>query len=114
MANQFTVTFEFTPSYYQKINNYIYPQIIRQVLSESGEELLQYIKEETPVRTGRLRDGHMLEKKGNWINITNEAYYWKYVVWMGNDYISRGLLQFINSKIVEENTIKTMQQAGIL
>ena len=114
MANQFTVTTEFMPSYYQKINNYIYPQIINQVLEESGEELLVYIKDESPVRTGRLRDGHMLQKGNNWINITNEAYYWKYVIWRGNDYLNRGLLQFINDRIIEEKTTEKLAQAGII
>lgn len=111
---EFNITVEFTPSFYTKINNYIYPQIINKVLEESGEELLEYIKEEAPVRTGRLRDGHSIQKKYGYINITNEAYYWKYVVMRGNDYISRGLLQFINRQIIEEKTQQQMAQAGLL
>ena len=114
MANQFRVTFEFMPSYYQKINNYIYPRIINEVLEEAGEELLNYIKEEAPVRTGALRDGHQLQKKYGWINITNDVYYWKYVIWRGNDYLDRGLLQFINDKIIEEKTYETLAMEGII
>lgn len=113
MAN-WTVTAEFTPAYYNKINDYIYPQIINQILEESGTELLEYIKDEAPVRTGRLRDGHELQKGHGWINITNEAYYWKYVIWLGNDYLSRGLLNFINAQIVSEKTSETLAMAGLL
>lgn len=108
------ITIELEPSYYTKINNYIYPQIINQVLEESGEHLIDYIKDEAPVRTGRLRDGHELNKGYGWINITNEAYYWKYVVWRGNDYINRGLLQFINNQIIEQKTTEKLYQEGIL
>lgn len=113
MAN-WTVTVELQPSYYTKINNYIYPQIINEVLRESGEELLEYIKDEAPVRTGRLRDGHELNKGNGWINITNEAYYWKYVVWRGNDYLDRGLIQFINNRIIEEKTNEKLYQNDII
>ncbi len=113
MAN-INITIELLPSYYTKINNYIYPQIINQVIEESGEELIEFIKDEAPVRTGRLRDGHTIRKKGNWINITNEAYYWKYVVWRGNDYINRGLLQFINDKIIEEKFSEKLREEGIV
>ena len=113
MAN-FNITIELEPSYYTKINNYIYPQIINSVLEESGEELLDFIKDEAPVRTGRLRDGHELQKGNGWINITNEAYYWKYVVWRGNDYINRGLLQFINAQIIEEKTNEKLTEEGII
>ena len=114
MANQFTVTFELMPSYYTKINNYIYPQIINRVLEESGEDLLEFIKEESPVRTGRLRDGHGIQKGHLWINITNDVYYWKYVVWRGNDYLNRGLLNFINAKIVEDKTNEILREEGII
>lgn len=114
MANQFTVTAEFTPSYYTKINNYIYPEIIDRVLKDSGEELLEYIKDESPVRTGRLREGHSIREGYMWINITNEAYYWKYVVWRGNDYLNRGLLQFINNSIIEETLSEKMMEEGII
>ena len=114
MANHISVTVELMPSYYTKINNYIYPQIIDQVLTESGEELLEYIKDEAPVRTGRLRDGHGIKKGYGWINITNDVYYWKYVVWRGNDYIDRGLLQFINSQIIEEKTTRKLIQNDII
>ena len=111
---EISITIELTPSFYTKINNYIYPQIINRVLEESGEEMLEYIKEEAPVRTGRLRDGHGIQKKYGYINITNEAYYWKYVIARGNDYINRGLLQFINEQIIEEKTQEQMEQAGLL
>ena len=113
MAN-WNITIELQPSYYTKINNYIYPQIINEVIGESGEELLDFIKDEAPVRTGRLRDGHEIHKGNGWINITNEAYYWKYVVMLGNDYIDRGLLQFINSQIVEQTTNRKLYTEGIL
>lgn len=113
MAN-WTVTVELTSAYYTKINNYIYPQIINNVLAESGEDLLEYVKDEAPVKTGRLRDGHELQKGYGWINITNEAYYWKYVIWRGNDYISRGLLNFINAQIISEKTSETLSTAGII
>ena len=111
---QWTVTAEFMPSYYQKINEYIYPQIINEVLAESGDSLLNYIKDEAPVRTGMLRDGHSIRKGYNWINITNEVYYWKYVVWRGNDYINRGLLNFINNMIIEEKLTEKMVQEDII
>ena len=113
MAN-WNITVELTPYYYTKINNYIYPQIINRILEESGEELVDYIKDEAPVRTGRLRDGHTLQKGNGWINITNEAYYWKYVVWRGNDYLNRGLLQFINDQIISEKTSEKLQEEGII
>ena len=111
---KWNITVELQPSYYTKINNYIYPQIIDEVIGESGEDLLDFIKDEAPVRTGRLRDGHELHKGNGWINITNEAYYWKYVVWRGNDYLNRGLIQFINSKIIEEKTNGKLRENGIL
>ena len=113
MAN-WSVTIEISPSYYQKRNNYRYPKIINDVLEESGEELLTFIKEEAPVRTGRLRDGHALQKGAGWINITNDAYYWKYVIWRGNDYINRGLIRFINTQITEQKTRQHLIQEGII
>lgn len=108
------ITIELQPSFYTKINNYVYPQIINRVLEESGEELLGYIMEEAPVRTGALRDGHYLEKGNGFINIRNEMYYWKYVVWLGNDYIDRGILNFINSQIMDERTIESLFDADLL
>lgn len=111
---EINITIEFTPSFYTKINNYIYPQIINDVLEESGEQLLDYIKAEAPVRTGRLQAGHSIQKGNGYINITNEAYYWKYVIMRGNDYIDRGLLQFINEQIIEQKTQEKAREAGLL
>lgn len=108
------ITIELTPSYYTKVSPEQYPPIINRVLEESGAELVEYIKDEAPVRTGRLRDGHELQKGNGYINITNEAYYWKYVVWLGNDYINRGLLEFINSQVIEEKTTEQLYENGII
>ena len=102
MANNTTVTFELQPSFFIKTNPKTIKGLINETLEQSSEELLEMIKEECPVDTGTLRDGHYIQKGNNWINIKNDVYYWKYVVYRGNDYLNRGLLQFINSQIVEE------------
>lgn len=103
MANDITVTFEPQTSFYQKTDARLHKAIIKETLETSSETLLELIKEEAPVRTGRLRDGHYIEVRGDWINIKNEAYYWRYVIALGNDYINRGLLEFINSQTIETN-----------
>lgn len=101
--NNFTVTFEAQPSFYQKTDAGLHRAIIMETIEASSETLLEMIKEEAPVRTGRLRDGHYIETRGDWANIKNEAYYWKYVIALGNDYINRGLLEFINSQTIQTN-----------
>ena len=103
MANDITVTFEPQTSFYQKTDATLHKAIIKETLESSSETLLEMIKEEAPVRTGRLRDGHYIETRGDWINIKNEAYYWRYVIALGNDYINRGLLEFINSQTIQTN-----------
>lgn len=103
MANDITVTFEPQASFYQKTDARLHKAIIKETLESSSEELLELIKEEAPVRTGRLRDGHYIETRGDWVNIKNEVYYWRYVIALGNDYINRGLLEFINSQTIETN-----------
>ena len=114
MANPIRVTVELQPSFYYKTDPSTYIQMERETIKESGEELLEYVKAEAPVRTGRLRDGHYIEYNGNWINLKNEAYYWKYVVWRGNDYINRGLLKFISDRIVEENAMEQLYRMGLI
>lgn len=103
MANDITVTFEPQTSFYQKTDAILHKALIKETLEASSETLLEMIKEEAPVRTGRLRDGHYIETRGDWVNIKNEAYYWKYVIALGNDYINRGLLEFINSQTIQTN-----------
>lgn len=103
MANDITVTFEPQTSFYQKTDATLHKAIIKETLESSSETLLEFIKEEAPVRTGRLRDGHYIETRGDWVNIKNEAYYWKYVIALGNDYINRGLLEFINTQTIQTN-----------
>lgn len=102
MANQFTVTFEIQPSFYTKTGHDTINTLLNETLTETSEELIEYVKKECPVKTGTLRDGHYVQAGNNWVNIKNDVYYWKYVVYRGNDYINRGLLQFINRKILEE------------
>lgn len=103
MAKDITVTFEPQTSFYQKTDAIFHKAFIKETLEASSETLLEMIKEEAPVRTGRLRDGHYIETRGDWVNIKNEAYYWKYVIALGNDYINRGLLEFINSQTIQTN-----------
>ena len=98
-----SITVEFEPSFYTKTDLTTYLSMIDITMNECSEKLLDYIKAEAPVRTGRLRDGHYLQKGNKWFNIQNEAYYWKYVVFRGNVYINRGLLQFIADKIMEDS-----------
>ena len=113
MAN-FDFTIEFLPGFYTKTDPNIYHYLLTETMNDSGEHLLELIKEEAPVRTGRLRDGHELQIHGDWINITNEAYYWKYVVMRGNDYIDRGLLRFIAENILEEKLMEKMFKNGLI
>lgn len=103
MAKDITVTFEPQTSFYQKTDAILHKALIKETLEASSETLLEFIKEEAPVRTGRLRDGHYIETSGDWVNIKNEAYYWKYVIALGNDYINRGLLEFINTQTIQTN-----------
>lgn len=108
------ITVELSEGFYSKTNPSTFNLLINQTVNDCANELLEYIKGEAPVRTGRLRDGHQLQKNGNWINIVNEAYYWKYVIARGNDYIDRGLLQFINDRIIEEKTMDYLRMAGLI
>lgn len=110
----FNITIELQESFYTKTNPSNYILVEKETVKQSSETLLDYVKDESPVRTGRLRDGHYLEINGNWINIKNEAYYWKYVIWRGNDYISRGLLRFISDRIIEENAMEQLRMMGII
>ena len=114
MADKINVTFELMPSFYTKTDPDLYMEIIQETLEESAEQLLETIKDECPVRTGNLRDGHHIQKRLHWINIANDVYYWKYVVWRGNDYLDRGLLQFISSQTTEENfNRKIIEEIGL-
>lgn len=113
MADKINITFEIQPSFYMKTNPQSFQEIIELTLDESAEALLQAIKDECPVRTGNLRDGHFLQKGNNWINIKNDVYYWKYVVFRGNDYLNRGLLQFIESQITEEKFIEKVYRLNL-
>ena len=102
MADKIKVTFEIQPTFYIKTDPDNLMGIIQQTLETSSEGLLESIKRECPVRTGTLRDGHYIQTGNNWINIKNDVYYWQYVVFRGNDYINRGLLQFIESQTAED------------
>ena len=113
MADRINITFEIQPSFYMKTDPQSFQELIEITLDESAEELLQAIKDECPVRTGNLRDGHYIQKGNNWINIKNDVYYWRYVVFRGNDYLNRGLLQFIESQIIEEKFLEKMHRLNI-
>lgn len=109
------ITIEILPSFYMKTDPGIHQEIINNNININAEKLLQNIKEEAPVRTGRLRDSHHITQNGPYnINITNTQYYWKYVVWRGNDYITRGLLQFITSQIITETYHEQLRQNGLI
>lgn len=112
--NTVRITVELQPSFYLKTDPYTYQQVEKETIRESGEELLTYVKDEAPVRTGRLRDGHYIETRENWINIKNEVYYWKYVIGLGNDYINRGLLKFISDMIIEEKAMEQLKEMGLI
>lgn len=111
MAN---ITLELMPSFYVKTDPKEFEEAIQYAMENSSERLLELIKEECPVRTGNLRDGHHITHGMNWINISNNVYYWKYVVWRGNDYIDRGLLRFIGEQIIEDAMTLELFKRGMI
>lgn len=96
MSQLFDLEIEFTESFYRKTNPSNYSEALTETMQYMGNLIVEGLKDEAPVRTGRLRDGHYSIVEGNDILIGNDVEYAKYVIYgtsrqAPNNYPSRVL-----------------------
>lgn len=72
---------DFTDSFYKKTNPQNYIDALQDTLGYMGDLFVQGLKDEAPVRTGRLRDGHYSMIMSNQVLIGNNVPYAKYVIY---------------------------------
>ena len=100
------IKIDFTESYRKKMNSMSYVEACSDAIHEVTEELLQEVKNEAPVRTGKLRDGHFSSTTILQGNIHNHVEYAPYVIYgtsrqSPNNYPQRALNKVMaNDKIV--------------
>ena len=119
MTNTLSVDISFTESFRKKTDPNTWKEIISECLNDVAEELLKECKEECPVDTGTLRDGHEADKpEGFEKSIKNEVEYAPYVIYGtvnmdANDYPSRAIEKVQNKNTMEESFKKRVKQKGI-
>lgn len=77
----FEVEIEFTDSFHNKTNTEHYMDALQEALEYMGNEFLNALKDEAPVRTGRLRDGHYMNVSKDTVSIGNNVEYASYVIY---------------------------------
>ena len=77
----FSVRIEFTSSYYTKMDASIYQDSMTEVIEYTANKINDAIKEEAPVRTGNLRDGHIVRVNGLSASILNDVPYAPFVIY---------------------------------
>ena len=77
----FDVKIEYSDSFKRKTSKDAYEKAIMESLDFVGDALLKECKNESPVRTGRLRDGHYIEREGFGIYLCNNVEYAPYVIY---------------------------------
>ena len=119
MSNTLTVDLTFTESFRKKTDPDTWKTIISECLNDVTDELLKECKEECPVDTGNLRDGHEANKPDGFEKgITNNVEYAPYVIYGtmyrdANDYPSRAVEKVQNNNTMEESFKKRVKQKGI-
>lgn len=77
----FTIKVEFTDSFYNKTDASIYQDSMTEVIEFTANKINEAIKNEAPVRTGNLRDGHIVRVNGLTASILNDVDYAPYVIY---------------------------------
>ena len=71
----------FTDSFYLKTNPNTYKEALKDSLTYVGETAMNEMKNEAPVRTGRLREGHYVTVNDLSVSIGNNVEYAPYVIY---------------------------------
>lgn len=115
----FEVTVEFTDSYYTKLNPETYVDSAKECMKYMADILNDEIKDEAPVRTGRLREGHYVrEDNGLSYFLCNNVEYAPYVIYgtsrqAPNDYPTR-VMNRVNVDRVESLFSSSLITKGVL
>ena len=72
---------DFTESFNRKLNSMSYVEACSDTIQQVTQELLTEVKNECPVRTGNLRDGHFTSTTILQGNIHNTVEYAPYVIY---------------------------------
>ena len=92
----FTVEVKINDSFYRKTDPNTYIEAINDVMEYTTSMLLEAVKDEAPVRTGNLRDGHYMTSSKLTYMIGNNVEYAPYVIYgtsrqAPNNYPSRAI-----------------------
>lgn len=88
------VEVNYLDSFYLKTSPDVYLEAMKDAIQFMGDDIVDALKSEAPVRTGRLREGHYSINNGLSLIISNDVEYAKYVIYgtsrqPANDYPSR-------------------------
>lgn len=119
MSESFNVDIQFTESFRKKTNPETWKKIISDSLNDVTDELLKECKNECPVDTGTLQEGHEADKPDGFEKkITNEVEYMPYVVYGtvymdANDYPTRAMESVSNRNVMEESFKRRVKEQGM-
>ena len=77
----YKVDVKFNESFFKKTDSKLYIESAEDTISYLAEQYNQEVKNEAPVRTGRLRDGHTVQVDGLQAYILNNVEYASYVIY---------------------------------
>lgn len=110
---------EFTDSFNRKLNSMSLVEACSDTIQEATEDLLDEVKNECPVRTGNLRDGHFTSTTILRGNIHNNVEYAPYVIYgtsrqAPNNYPQRAHNKILSDDRITSYLIENMKAHGLL
>ena len=111
-------TYTINKSYYNKTDPNKYHKAIIDTVAEVANRTLDEFRVECPVRTGNLRDSHILSVDGLSASISNSAEYWRFVVYgtikmAANNYPQRAWNTMVTQNIINTVFEEKLKENGI-
>lgn len=109
-----TLEVKFTDSYNRKTNPSLYEDSLRDVIEFFTNELVDACKDEAPVRTGNLRDGHYPIVNDLTGSVGNDVEYAPYVIFGTSRQAPNNYPQRVVNKVDPSKTASILQQSLIM
>lgn len=115
----FDIKITYNDSFNKKTNGRLYQDCLHDCIEYTTTEFMEACKDEAPVRTGNLRDGHYVKVTGLNGIVGNDVEYAKYVIYgtsrqAPNNYPSRVVSRLNISGEVQSRLQESLITNGIL
>ena len=110
---------EFNNSFFKKTNSRILQESFQDVIEYTTETICNGCKDEAPVRTGKLRDGHYTNVRGLTGEVKNDVEYAPYVIFgtsrqSANNYPQRVINRINASGEIGSRLEQTLSSNGVI